>query len=1170
MQDNKINLPQNIYADHLQVINGVRFTRREIDSLACLLNGRTAKTTAAFLSISPRTVEAHTYNIMGKLGCNAQDGIRDFIEKSGKFSVVKEHYASLLIQAVFEQSLQKILALADKDPSMCLFVYDKALEQKAPFFYQLEKHLEAAGIQTISAAVASDKFMAHPTHIGNQSVDYVIYAVSHDLLTQLHQGEVKAKLEISYVLQRAKEAPHSVIFLLLNMETTANVPEEIRNVGYVKFDAPEDYYFLVFELLERILPNIDLTKIISEFKNQYKTIYGSFETTPSQMGSDVNKSLQEEQINNGPSILKKGKSWLLLGLACLSAICFLFLTFNETTQDKSHLGKGIRTTQSVRSDLPLPTSNALLNRPELIAQIDKKLKGGPGIKAVALVGIGGCGKTTTARQYARSQKVPVVWEINAESKESLINSFENLAYVLSKTSEEKKNLKGLQDIKDPQERKEKILFFVKERLKIQPNWLLIYDNVENFTNIQKCFPSDENVWGIGKVILTSRDNTIQNNSHINNAVRIAELAPQEKLDLFIKIMSNEKTHQLTALQKEQARKFLTHIPPFPLDVSIAAYYLKDTQISYGKYLTYFENYHKDFANLQENILKGVSDYTKTRYNIITLSLNRLIETNKNFGDLLLFISLLDSQNISKSLLDAYKSEVVVDDFIYNLKKYSLITSQFSPSSQSALKFSIHRSTQEISLTFLLNYFNETEKRAFLDKMLVALKSVYKVNLRQNGAHNLLLLTHLNALKENLKNIGLSKELKEKYEIELLYMLGNINYKLTNNRILSRKYFLEVLELNKSKQFLSNITITRLLLDLGESCIYSGKLKEGREFCRECAKICITQKGYELLLAESLDLTGVSYSQENNFEKSKEYFEKALHTLTRVEQKLRTKIEAGIYKHLSWLYSKTYMNKPEASNAIKYAYKALDIFNASHVFYKTHPEIPIENLKEIVRYKEGLGYSYCRMGKYKEAYELGFRDAQYIINHLLNKKYHFVLKGYIYLGIGEVFLRKGNLTAAENYLSKSIQISDKLVGGCDALQARIYRAETRIRLGKLVKAYEDCLSVFQMEKTVNHHYFNLMNCICFYHAAIIKLKQGDLKKSMEHFNEFLQNIDIFCKVFLNKEDYENLKIKGVFNQPLCKNNQAKHNIELYLKKCIEIFSTIYGPFHPFLKEYVKGI
>src|SRR5262249_11782283 len=146
------------------------------------------------------------------------------------------------------------------------------------------------------------------------------------------------------------------------------------------------------------------------------------------------------------------------------------------------------------------------------------------------------------------------------------------------------------------------------------------------------------------------------------------------------IMSNGETHSLSRPKMQEADKFLENIPPYPLDVSIAAYYIRATKAPYDQYLKNLVQNNSDFTNIQESLLKEVGEYAKTRYGIISLSLQRLIKANEDFTGLMLFISLLDSQKIPRDLLDAYKNHAIVDNFIYHLKKYSLIVDESSPPS----------------------------------------------------------------------------------------------------------------------------------------------------------------------------------------------------------------------------------------------------------------------------------------------------------------------------------------------------------------------------------------------------------------------------------------------------------------------------------------------------------
>lgn len=112
MQEIQTIFPQAFYSKYLSNINGVEFTKREIDVIACLSSAKKTKKIASLLSIkSPKTVEAHIYNIRLKINCNSQEGIIDFIEASDKFSFIRKYYALLRKNALFEKSLEDIAKL---------------------------------------------------------------------------------------------------------------------------------------------------------------------------------------------------------------------------------------------------------------------------------------------------------------------------------------------------------------------------------------------------------------------------------------------------------------------------------------------------------------------------------------------------------------------------------------------------------------------------------------------------------------------------------------------------------------------------------------------------------------------------------------------------------------------------------------------------------------------------------------------------------------------------------------------------------------------------------------------------------------------------------------------------------------------------------------------------
>jgi tetratricopeptide (TPR) repeat protein len=316
---------------------------------------------------------------------------------------------------------------------------------------------------------------------------------------------------------------------------------------------------------------------------------------------------------------------------------------------------------------------------------------GSGIKCVVLIGTGGAGKTTLARQYSRQQDKDVVWELNAETEGKLMDSLEGLAYAISKSNEGKEELNKIQRTEKKQEKIQKIILFIQKYLKNLSGWLIIYDNAPNFNAIKHYFPYDFKNWGEGNIIITTQDLDIIHNEHINikNVIEVKELTEEEKLNFFIK--KRKSDNKKIPYNEKETIQFLENIPSFPLDVSLAANFLKRMDISYEEYLEELKIHSKSFAEFQKDSLMQNGDYNKTRHDIIRLSLETIISKHKDFESILFFIGLLDSQNIPINMLYFYKDKVIVNRLVSFLREYSLVENI----SSSEKNFSFHRTTQQI-------------------------------------------------------------------------------------------------------------------------------------------------------------------------------------------------------------------------------------------------------------------------------------------------------------------------------------------------------------------------------------------------------------------------------------------------------------------------------------------
>lgn len=763
MQEIQNKFPQEIFYDSLEIINGVRFTSREMDIIAFIFNRRSTKEKANFFSISPKTVSNHIRNIMGKMQCNSREEIITYILRYNKAAPLKEYYKSTIVQINFENSLIQLSTLINKNISIKLYVLSSQnINDKLYFLTLFKNHLIQSGFK-LNLEISNDReALTNEDKIhSNHRSSYIIINESASKIFKIVPSKIFYKQN-----NKKKIVALPDILSINNFETLTKLSSNSDSCNYI-IDCAENYYEKFFILLGYIFPDMNFDSIEEDFKKNNQLIY--------QPEENIRGILPPQKIEKRKTLTDTIKNiwyWIVI---CSTILGFaIAIIYNYFIQKNLFNNKNNPNTLYIGSDLNIIPSPLLLQRPKLVNEIQKILLSNKGLTTLALIGIGGAGKTTLARYFALNQNFNVVWEINASTKENIISSIERLAVELCAGQEDKRKLKDFQEITDAKQRMEKTIAFVKQRLKEKENWLLIFDDVENFAQVMPYFPSNEKLWGNGKVIVTTRDANMQNNNHINHIIHVGELDHIEKLQLFKNIMRTDRSLQIDRIDQAQIQEFINFIPPFPLDIAIAAYYIKSTNVSYSKYLSHIKNPTNEFSNIQENIIKESSSYSTIRSKIIDLTLENLINKDKYFAEFLLLISLIDAQHIPISLLSSYGGDTKVEKFIYYLKKYSLIIPNSSLSLHS-LTFSIHRSTQLACLTYLLKRFS-TEKKDLLTLVSNILENYIKglidsediSGIRLMLGHSKQFLSHTNLLDNEMSG-------SIKGELGCIYFyLGNLS------------------------------------------------------------------------------------------------------------------------------------------------------------------------------------------------------------------------------------------------------------------------------------------------------------------------------------------------------------------------------------------------------------
>jgi tetratricopeptide (TPR) repeat protein len=1168
-------LPQEIYNQHLKEINGTAFSLREIEIIASLFLSDDIKQNPDVIPImeeqdddrvaftyklSERTVFSHIDNICKKLSALIEkhneitkkikgkgNKIKFAIQKSDVYSFFDQYCTALRLENLFLVHIEKIFHKNLKDLEKtnikkCIINVEKNSSKSSPLFYRtLARHLNDRKEKNVSKIITTVLQEDEWWNEENSEADYLIYIVTENSKNFLNKSDVGINKIVSVLSQKSAQNHGRILFLLDHWKHKNTIPQYIKDFGYIHINEHENYYATVFNILKALFSLTSIDKEIAEFQREYQKLHPT-----------------------KPLHFKK-HSVIGVGAFCVGVLFFVGLSaFKKPAVEYID--------DVTRSDLRIPVDNVFLKRPHIINQMDSKLRTNNNIKTIALVGvvgIGGAGKTTMARYYGKSYTHSNMWELNAESHESLMNSFTNLAYALAQTPSEKEELASIKTIQETSEKEKQIFLFVKRKFQKKTGWLLIYDNVESVSNVKQYFPIDVRSWGEGKVIITTRDNTIGNLNFINseNVIQVDQLSKQEALTLFCKIFYEADPNTLSSDSYEKTLAFLNNIPPFPLDVSMAAYYMKNSSLTFDQYLDRIRNYSERFEKEQQSFVKEVSEYTQTRFGIITSSIHKLIEINPEYKSLLLLMCFLDSQNIPLNFLEFYKDPILIDHFMRDVKKYSLITSQSSEGKSADRSFSLHRSTQTLSQGYLLRLLKEEEIKSLIEHYVSALKGFYKEFHKKDYKSLVLLIPHVEALIKNIEVTSLPKDNKDRNTQDVFHVLGNIYSQCSRSPTHEKNYFEKVYEIQKRTHYYSDAEMASFLKNLAYTCMSMEAHTDAIKYATKSLELCDKLPQSNILAFDNYTIIADAYTHKNDFNNAYHTLEKAFAIIKDVDPNLRRESEACILAFMGRLYSETYIAGDNAEKGAQYIFDSLKLIDGADLLFK-RSEMPKGKISCFIsRHKVIYGIVLCRLGRYHDALDC-FKDSKFIVDNDLDTCPHTFSNSVCQMRRGEIALRKGDLFEAKKLLNESTSALEKLVSKSNAFVfvPYVFSTEVHIRLGELDEAYQKCLATLNIKKTSNTNYANLMIDTLHYHAAVIQYKLRNFKKAFEHFCDFINSVKPISRSILGEARHNELEKLKAFELPSQKNTSLTVAIKNCFQMSTDIFEAIYGKEHPFVRDY----
>lgn len=645
--DNKeVALPQTIYHSSLNTINGLSFTSREIDIIACFARGRRPNAIATLLSISVKNVENRIAGIKLKLGCGTQEGIVEFIEKSDKFEDFNKYFSYLLISIEFEKLLKKFSVQISQNTTYSL-IYNCKSKQEISFIRLLKKYLKLMGLKLI---ISGENYEDITSHITTADIK------QHHIICCLSKTLVESKPGIFNICNLSQEGLNPIIFITIESEFISIAKETAENQIYHDLTDDKNFYCMFHSILKTITNIAEINEHFYSFNQKYLSSSKSNENM-NILNENIPTNIQSNEItSNHKKPLHKSK-WFALAcsLICFSTSCIWILTnknnISNVNENHYNLNSISKIEASEICKLPLPCEyftgrTSILNKMKTILKEKSK---------IVIVGYQGIGKTQLAYQYAKlnSKVYPGgSYILKADTPQILINSIRSFAIATGTVTENQIN-----QLNEEQIRKITVPL-LQNYLKLQDKTLIVLDNVNDYEDIKDLVNIQINKHDI---IITSSKK--QWGAWDFLELREFEQSNREAENLILRVLKNETS--------ENAKKLANKLGHYPLAIAQAINYLKNNgMITIDKYIMEYDSLferRKSFLSYQPF---EQNNYRKTAFTAFEISKNTLIKEQKEAYFILKLCSYFSHDIIPISI---FKNEIKdIHGALEILNKYSLL------------------------------------------------------------------------------------------------------------------------------------------------------------------------------------------------------------------------------------------------------------------------------------------------------------------------------------------------------------------------------------------------------------------------------------------------------------------------------------------------------------------
>ncbi len=364
-------------------------------------------------------------------------------------------------------------------------------------------------------------------------------------------------------------------------------------------------------------------------------------------------------------------------------------------------------------NVPYPRNLRFTDREEILQQLHESFTRDTASslkQPLALVGLGGMGKTQIALEYAyryREEYQVVLW-VKADSPEVLTSELASFATLLKVPGKQKQD-------------QQYALAAFKYWLEVQASWLLILDNIEDLKLAHEYLPATTR----GHILLTTNSQVMYG---VARRLDIDKMEPEDGALLLLRRVGLLDADVLLERASEQERIQATEITMLlgghPLAIDQAGAYIEENGANLHRYP---ELYAKRRAHLLKTRGSIMADHPESVTTTLSLSFEKVEQASKAALELLSCLAFLHPDAIPDELLEQGASQlgaqlqaVVTDALefekaIGELRKYSLVRRN-----PDGATLTIHRLVQDV----LKDDMDEPMQRQWAERVVRAVNQAF--------------------------------------------------------------------------------------------------------------------------------------------------------------------------------------------------------------------------------------------------------------------------------------------------------------------------------------------------------------------------------------------------------------------------------------------------------------